>query len=284
MLKESEVFVNPIKSQLNTKSTEACTYFACDTRNDMKNVFVEGPFLNTDIVSNMLEVNKLKSVLAPCISLYDIELIELYVTDLMNCKNGLRSKLFSVFNRAPKSKYCFLVCDNFIPPAVDVLQTKRHGADTLFDWDSIPSISYVWYSTNYDTSIFSVDRRAAFDFVRHVLLSWVLGVGNGELKYSEFVYDSSRHKVFQVGSSIKGNFEWNLCDTDVASFKTKAGEQMIRYIDSTWRGPFQEFINDMRRNSSKEYLNRINIVADKNKLFKMIRGEEYEYNNKRKRY
>lgn len=231
---ESDLFLDPIRSQLNATPDAPCTYFS--TYND-KRVFVKGPFATVDEAAVAKTVTTFKSTTCPDISIADVDIVECIPDSMSDCQFGRRTTIIGDTTCA----FQVMSGDGVTLGAVEVLPTKMRSSPnawpkpvTVVNWTDIDdNYCHVEYNKSYSKCIYKTDKRAAREFVKHILLSWVCGAAAAtDMVFSNFIHDKGAHKVYQVSHDDWMNFDCALSNTQVASGTTKAWAHFKKFITS----------------------------------------------------
>lgn len=232
---ESLRFINAIETQKITPPSKPRTYFAYDTEDCNARKVVRGPFQYGFIAEIPIHVSFLKQRFCPDISLVGMEATKL----VMEHRPDFLKK--NKCGGVP-----FLVVDDLF---TDLEELPTNG--NVIDWNGLRTIKHV------DRSIYTTDPVAAAEFVKHVLLSWVIGTGGSGLDYHHFIHDTVNHKVYQVPHESMNCFSWSLESTKVAC------PEMQQFIEENWANVFADFGETLVKNSEHtKYHERAKLVAN----------------------
>jgi hypothetical protein len=225
---ESETFTNVVRAQLTTKSHKPCTYFADAVNGD--HCFVKGPFesLADARVSN--NVSSLKRLFNVDIHTVDSELLELVPDGMPDCQFGIR------MSTDLTKKYWFQVVRDVLPGEVRPLPSKQRSSSkawpksvSVVDWSKLTRHTHVDYQRQWSKSIYQRQSTAAFLFVEHIFISWICGAGPDLTPTNFIIVDGDT--VLQVDNDEYFNNEWWITGTRIGSNKTKAYEQLSRFME-----------------------------------------------------
>lgn len=228
-MKETELFLNPTRAQLTTTAFKPCTYFA--TQSDGTRVFVKGPFPSQEEAAVAGHVSRVKELLTRGGITTNNPTVTMCLPDGgTDCQFGVRTTV------VPETEYPFQVTHNVLQGETWPLPTKKKSSAKAWpvpvevvDWEKLERWGHVEYNRAYSKSIYKTDSVAAVEFVKHIFLSWVVGAG-ADLAYSNFVYDKERHTVMQVDNDLWLKHDWWITDTRVGSKRTKAYDQMVKFL------------------------------------------------------
>ena len=227
---ESNTFTNVIRVQLNTTSSKPCTYIA-DYNNER--VFVKGPFKTLEDASIALSVIKAKNTIFQDLITTPITVIPLTVDVGFDCQLGLRIKMMGKIGYFQIHK-CYITEDPV--PTIKKWSEKAWKVPVnVVDFSKIKSVSHFKYDKHgiyYKSWSKSMD-----DFVMNAIVSWIIGSG-ADLAGRNFLM--VRDRCVQVDMDSIKRYDWDLCDTYVASSRTNANEQMKSYVIKHWDRYFRD--------------------------------------------
>jgi hypothetical protein len=248
---ETEAFINPIRAQLTTAQYKPCTYFAFD-RNGTR-VFVKGPYRDEGHVQLSMNVIKFKSIFdVPVIPVRSVQLIPDGMSD---CQYGIRMTLDKTKPRFFQVSDDIMILEKTLPVIERSSQTAWPIPVSVVDWAKIKLYSHVEYNKNYVKMIYTADKTAAYDFVKHIILSWVCGAGM-DMDFNNFIHDKGVHKVFQVDHEGWLDFDWSVRNTRVGSSRNKAWHHLNKFITSE-QHVFNEFFTNLTSDKSIARINEL---------------------------
>ena len=235
---ECDVFLDAVRAQLTTTSSKPCSYFATYAESGER-VFVKGPYCSRELASKQIWVHAFKKMLCPELPSIECSVVELVVSPgFLDCQFGARN------SRKWDIPGFFLVCEDVLCNTPRVLPTKLAHSKVWgrpvpvvdFEHASIASqIKHVWYSKEDSLSIFVLHPDLAFQYVLHVLFSWVCGCGADLARRNFLVTHAEPASMFQVDLEAWGRFGWEISDTIPGSSRTQAGRQLREFFLSSAR-------------------------------------------------
>lgn len=240
--KETVRFVEPLRAQINTTKSKACTYFAKDLANGGRRVFVKGPYKSKENANLAPKVARFKKAAAPHLRVVEVSLVEMVADGMRDCQLGVRNQI------AKDSVMWFQVAEDILTRETTLPKMLKCSKRAwvipveVVDWSKVSQYKHVHYSNEWDKSIYAVDPAAADHLVSHVILSWICGCG-ADLAFSNFIYDPLDHVVWQVDCEAWCK-SWMLSDTQIVSSRTKSAEFFSRYVKSDI-GKWTAFIDEI---------------------------------------
>lgn len=248
MLTEAEYFTGPyLRTQTAKRDSMQDTYLAYET-DDLgvkRSVFVKGPYTTRKQAGTQAYVHAFKMILCPLIPVIKSHIVELKVDKgFMKTDRGFRSKW-----REGETGF-FTVYDdkmsNGIPlekiPLFQVKTTVSSEHQSIVNARNIKlatNFRQMWHSKCWFTSIFYVHPALAFTYLKHIILSWVIGIGRSKFTLSNFFISGGQ--IYQVGLERFGGENVHLGDTTLINQMTQ--KFIYAYIGRYWESKFKPFLN-----------------------------------------
>lgn len=249
---EKDYFSPPfIRAHLSTTIFVQDTYYcSLKTENGHKFVYVKGPYKSRMLANSNNIVNKVKKFLYPAISVIEYDIVELLVQrDFLSCQHGIRTTW------EEGTPGFFIVAPDMLQESIEgelpyqMIKSQKWTIPTKVVDYSHPTITkhftYLWYHKDYSRTLYYYNKRLAIEFIKHILLSWIIGT-SGNILFRDFFI--TQKQVFQTHSGKIGNMKWYLSQTNVGNIRSFGNKQLTSFIESNWNPDIRLFLSEVWTN------------------------------------
>lgn len=242
---EEEFFEGPfLRAQLNTTARKQDTYFAAK---DGKPVFVKGPYETKSDAETNNFVNQIKVALDPSTPVLTGTVVALLVnTSFLDTKLGVRT---SWENGKPGyfAYYPDLTRDRVEDevPTDTMFSKKWSDPVPVVDFSKLARCTRPEYSPKWEKSIYTLDPLVGVQFMKHMLLSWIIGT-SADIPFRNFIVREG--KCYQVDNERIFDHHWNLPQTIVCSNSSKSSKLAAEFAKRAWDGYLKQFTETVSAN------------------------------------
>lgn len=238
MQTEAEYFEGPyLRAQLNTTARKQDTYFASK---DGRPVFVKGPYETKSDAETNNYVNQLKVALDPSTPVINGTVVCLRVdTGFLNTKLGVRvgwengtSGYFTYYPDLTRDS----ISDEV--PTDTMISKKWDEPVQVVDYSNLVRCTRPEYSAKPDTSIYALNPAVGVQFMKHFLLSWIIGT-SADIPFRNFLVRDG--KCYQVDNEKVFDHSWILPQTTVCSNSSKSSRLAAEFAKKVWDSELKQF-------------------------------------------